>query len=312
MNLKYFSKIPEQINLEPKEFLQWLGKTSIIKAGSGEESIVLFCLVHGNEPSGFYAFHNLLKKLKVEDNLQKTVYFVFTNVKAALHGNVFEIRYTKDQSDMNRIWLTAGKNDQQNLIVLELKFFIEEKKPKLVVDFHNTTGRNPVYLITPPNFNHDLLKNYSCFTKFLSEDTDHSMLISWASQFYESFLVECGRNVEEQSHLNAQELLDRILIYTGAKSGQLIPQQKVWIAYNPDRVVVNTKNVEISDENTGADAVFRTDLDLLNTNTQITANQSISISDIQSCRVFDKRGAPNPSPMRSVFVGISEDTSALI
>jgi hypothetical protein len=53
-------------------------------------------------------------------------------------------------------------------------------------------------------------------------------------------------------------------------------------------------------------------LDLLNTNTQITANQSISISNIQSCRVFDKRGAPNPSPMRSVFVGISEDTSALI
>ena len=75
MNLKYFPEIPEQINLEPKEFLKWLGTTSIIKAGHGKESLVLFCLVHGNEPSGFYAFHDLLKKLKVEDNLQKNSLF---------------------------------------------------------------------------------------------------------------------------------------------------------------------------------------------------------------------------------------------
>jgi len=265
MTLKYFSEIPEQINLEAKEFLQWLGTTAIIKTGQGEESIILFCLVHGNEPSGFYAFHDLLKKLRVKDNLQKTVYFVFTNVKAALYGSGFEIRFTSEQSDMNRIWLKEGRNEEQNQIVKELKQFIQEKKPRLVVDFHNTTGRNPVYLITPPNMDHSLLENYSFFTTFLSEDTEETMLVSWSGQFYESFLIECGQNTAEQSHLNAQEVLNRVLIYGKALEGEIIPQQKVWIAYNPDRVVVNSKNVEISDENTGADAVFRTDLDLLNT-----------------------------------------------
>ena len=104
MTLQYFSEIPEQINLEPQEFLKWLRTTSIIKAGQGEDSLILFCLMHGNEPSGFHAFHDLLKKLRVEDNLQKTVYFVFTNVKAALYGRGFEVRFTPDQSDMNRIW----------------------------------------------------------------------------------------------------------------------------------------------------------------------------------------------------------------
>ncbi|MBU0459830.1 MAG: succinylglutamate desuccinylase/aspartoacylase family protein [Nanoarchaeota archaeon] len=265
MPLQYFSKIPEQINLEPKEFLKWLGTTSVIKAGSGEESLVLFSLIHGNEPSGFYAFHNLLKKLRVEDHLQKTVYFVFTNVEAALHGGIFELRFTADQSDMNRIWLSPGKNEEQNELVTELKQFIKEKTPQLIVDFHNTTGRNPVYLITPPNLDHHHLKNYSYFTTFLSEDTDLTMLISWANQFVESFLIECGQNVAEQSHLNAQELLQRVLIYGKAKAGEIIPQKKVWVAIHPERVVVNSDNIAISDTNTGEDAVFRTDLDLLNT-----------------------------------------------
>ena len=265
MSLKYFSEIPEQINLEPKEFLQWLNTTSIIKAGSGEECVILFCLVHGNEPSGFYAFHDLLKKLKVEDNLQKKVYFVFTNVKAALYGDIFEIRFTPNQADMNRIWLSPGKNQEQDAIVSELKSFVKEKNPKLVVDFHNTTGRNPVYLITLPKIDYGRLKKYSYFTTFLSEDTEETMLISWAGQFCESFLIECGQNKSEQSHLNAKEILNRVLIYAGIVDGEIIPQKKVWIAYNPDRVVVNSKNVAISDENTGEDAVFRTDLDLLNT-----------------------------------------------
>tara|TARA_Y100000310_G_scaffold336738_1_gene422086 strand:- start:1213 stop:2202 length:990 start_codon:yes stop_codon:yes gene_type:complete len=265
MSLKYFSEIPEQINLEPKEFLQWLNTTSIIKAGSGEESIILFCLVHGNEPSGFYAFHDLLKKLMIKDDLQKTVYFVFTNVKAALYGSGFEIRFTEDQSDMNRIWLEPGKNPEQNNLVEKLKTFIKEKNPQLVVDFHNTTGRNPVYLITLPKIDYDLLKKYSYFTTFLSEDTEQTMLISWAGNFTESFLIECGQNISPQSNLNAKEVLNRVLIYSKTKPGEIIPQEKVWLASHPDRVVVNSKNIEISDENTGADVVFRTDLDLLNT-----------------------------------------------
>ncbi len=53
-------------------------------------------------------------------------------------------------------------------------------------------------------------------------------------------------------------------------------------------------------------------MDMLNTNTGIRANQEVSISGIQSCRVYDERGAPNPSPMRPVFVGLSKDTSALV
>lgn len=267
MSLRYFPQIPDQIDLAPIEFLKWLGNTSIIKAGQGSSSIILLCLIHGNEPSGFYAFHDLLRKLKDKDELKKTVYFIFANVQAALHGNSFEIRFTEGQSDMNRIWTKEGINTNQNAIVSELKQFIQEKNPQLIVDFHNTTGKNPIYLITPPNINHNLLQEYSCFTTFLSEDTDLTMLISWSGQFYHSFLIECGQNTSDKSHQKAKELLEKVLIYGKAKDGELSFEKKVNVAYNPDRVVVNpAAEIEISNVNTGADIVFRKDLDDFNTN----------------------------------------------
>ena len=265
MPIQHFDQIPEQVHLEPKSFLQWLGKTSIIKAGHSSPCLVLFCLIHGNEPSGFYAFQELLKKLYSQDYLQKTVYFVFANVKAALSSIQFDIRFTEDQSDLNRIWENAGKNTEQNQIVEELKQFIKEKKPQLLVDFHNTSGSNPVYLITPPNFDHSLIQKYSYFSTRILEDNDGRMLISWSDKICPSFLIECGKNISPQSHCHAQEILEKVLIFSQAQAGQIFFPEKIQIASNPSTFFVKPgTEITIADHNTGTDLVLRTDLDKYN------------------------------------------------
>jgi len=265
MTIKYLSEIPEQVNLPPNEFLQWLGGTSIIKAGRGE-TVILTCLMHGNEPSGFYAFYDLLKKLKIKDELKKTVYFIFINVKAALSQPFFSIRFCEGQNDMNRIWENDGINNEQGEIVKQIKTFVREKNPELLVDFHNTTGNNPVYLLTPPGTEESLLREYSFFSDLILLHPGKGQLVGWCRKFYKCFLVECGKNTLEESHQRAKEVLRKVLIYSGAKEGVVETKDKVKVASDLKTVVLAPNTViAFADENIGKDVVFRTDLDQLNT-----------------------------------------------
>ena len=265
MAVRYFETIPEQVNMEAEAFLKWMGKPSVIKAGNGEGCVMLFCLVHGNEPSGFYAFYELLRKLYQKDELEKEVYFVFVNLRAALHEPIFSKRYLEDESDMNRIWTKPGCSEEQNEVVAFLKKFIEEKKPKLLVDFHNTTGKNHVYLYLN-NLDMSKIKEYSYFADFIVYPLGENALIGKYEQGCLGFLVECGKNTEEASHKNAKEILDRVLIYAGAKEGKLEPSDKVKVAWEKERIIVDPEaEISFADENTGEDVVFRSDLDELNT-----------------------------------------------
>src|SRR3989338_6152199 len=116
--IKIFNSVPKEISLSPEEFLRYLNTTSVIKVEPQQKTsskpIVIGCLMHGNEPSGFYAVHEFLQNRAKQQKLQRTIYFLFLNPKAALTPPIFSTRHTDDESDMNRIWHDAGINIEQN------------------------------------------------------------------------------------------------------------------------------------------------------------------------------------------------------
>jgi hypothetical protein len=262
--MRIFNTIPEQVNLDHLQFLEWLGESAIISAGKGDPSIIITCLMHGNEPSGFFAIHKLLQQLHKKDFLKKRVHFLFLNVRAALTAPIFYKRHCDDESDMNRIWGKDGINTEQNNTVKEFMDFIEKQKPELLIDFHNTAGHNPVFTIAT-KIEEDHLKACSYFSSTLWHSTPRHSIIDWTDQFCTSISVECGRNIDPESHDNADNILKRALVLGKAIEGELEHASTLKMLYEPSLVEVHTKDIAFAEKNTGQDIVFRPDLDSMNT-----------------------------------------------
>ncbi|MFC1741824.1 succinylglutamate desuccinylase/aspartoacylase family protein [Nanoarchaeota archaeon] len=261
--MKIYDTIPEQVNLGPIEFLKWLGEPSIITAGTEGPAIVMSCLIHGNEPSGFYAIHNLLKELYKEDFLKKKIYFIFVNIRAALQEPHFTKRHCDDESDMNRIWGNPGVSGKQNKDAEDIMGFLETKDLKLVLDFHNTTGDNPVFAITTALDAKNLgMCSFFCIVVF--HKPGMKTFIEWSKKMCTSISVECGRNNIGQSHKNAEEVLIKTLVIAGAMDGKVEAKTSLKLAYDPTLVETITEDIAFSEINTGEDLVLRPDLDKLN------------------------------------------------
>jgi hypothetical protein len=220
--------------------------------------------MHGNEPSGFYAVHKLLQRLHKADFLQKKVYFIFLNMRAALYEPIFSKRHCDDEADMNRIWERPGKNQGQNSIVKHVKEFILKEEPEMILDFHNTTGNNPLFAIATGR-EKETLKFCSFFSDVIFCDIGKDTLIDWAKQHCMSITVECGRNNDPESHARADDVLKRALILGGAVEGDLEPHENIHLLHSPELVDVFTDDISFSETNTGKDLVLRPDLDRMNT-----------------------------------------------
>ena len=93
-------------------------------------------LVHGNEPSGWDAVRNL------HHELERASALVFVgNVTAAQAG----VRTLPGRVDFNRVW--EGGNGPEAALAAEVVAIAAAAKPKLAIDMHNNTGRNPPYAV---------------------------------------------------------------------------------------------------------------------------------------------------------------------
>lgn len=130
---------------DPETLLRNLGGPAWITLPGRDSSKrrAIVTLLHGNEPSGLKAIHELLTEgLIPETNLG----ILIASVDAALHEPCFSHRYIPGEHDLNRCFKPTGSSNQTHLannIVAKLEQFA----PEAVVDTHNTSSHSEPFCV---------------------------------------------------------------------------------------------------------------------------------------------------------------------
>ena len=141
--LNEIDELPAQLlTAKTEELYQLLGKPTLIHL-QGERSGPLFLctLLHGNEPTGFYALQRLLNHYR-NKIMPRSLSIFIGNVKAAAQHQ----RRLDQQVDFNRVW--PGTHDDflaEAHMMQNVCNIMRERQPFASIDIHNNTGRNPHY-----------------------------------------------------------------------------------------------------------------------------------------------------------------------
>jgi hypothetical protein len=142
MNLNILDEIPDHLlDVSPSELHQVLpGPTLLRIPGEKEPPFFICTLLHGNEPTGFLAVQQLLKRYtRKKKPLPRSIWLFLGNVEAAREN----VRHLPDQPDYNRIW--KGGTLPEHRLVTQLLEVLESTTMFAGVDIHNTSGKNPHY-----------------------------------------------------------------------------------------------------------------------------------------------------------------------
>ena len=161
------------------------GPTLLHLEGRRPEPLFLAVLLHGNEPAGFEAVQELLRRYSGRE-LPRSLSILFGNVAAARTG----ARYLPGQADYNRVWRGQGRVEHDLA-----RNVIESMRARNVfacVDIHNNTGLNPHYAIV-----NDLcganLRLASLYSRTVVYSTEPDTTCSVAfSPLCPALTVECG------------------------------------------------------------------------------------------------------------------------
>ncbi|MCC5884978.1 MAG: succinylglutamate desuccinylase/aspartoacylase family protein [Gammaproteobacteria bacterium] len=108
--------------------------------GRRQPALFVSVLLHGNEPVGWDAVRELLRRYRsAGEALPRAMTVFIGNVMAAREG----LRRLDGQPDYNRIW--KGGAGQEVELARELIGELRRAPPFLAVDVHNNTGVNPHY-----------------------------------------------------------------------------------------------------------------------------------------------------------------------
>lgn len=199
-------QIPESV----EAFLKELAEPTLIRLDGEDDSRCRFIvtLLHGNEPSGLKAIHQLLRE-GIKPRV--TTLIAIVSVAAALAEPLFGHRFLPDQQDMNRLFAPPFESGQGELArsLLEL---IRELQPEAVVDIHNTSGDGPAFGVC--------ISEHQCFLELAALFT-HRLVITdirlGALMEVEDLgcpvlTVECGGATQLLSDHVAMEGLRRYLL----------------------------------------------------------------------------------------------------
>jgi hypothetical protein len=144
--LRVFEEPPreaEELGLE--EFLHWVGRPALFRLAGRDESRTRLLVggLHGNEPSGFAAIHDLLRS---PPQLACTTWLFLGNVPAAILGGGFRHRCVPGSEDLNRVWGIGTETAPRRIATRVLEVLADEPL-EAVADLHNNTGYNPVYSV---------------------------------------------------------------------------------------------------------------------------------------------------------------------
>ncbi|MEH6466053.1 MAG: succinylglutamate desuccinylase/aspartoacylase family protein [Porticoccus sp.] len=141
----WYNPAPEQIASTVPAFLAELGGPTIIHLNGLDNTRcrVVVTLLHGNEPSGLKAVHQLLYS---GCQPEVTLLLAVVYVDAALAEPLFSHRFLPGQQDMNRLFSPPFEG-RQATVAEALLDIIRAAQPEAVIDIHNTSGEGPAFTV---------------------------------------------------------------------------------------------------------------------------------------------------------------------
>jgi hypothetical protein len=223
---------------------------------------VLVTLLHGNEPSGLTALHELLKaKFKPAVD----IYCYLIAFEAARLLPVFTHRQVPGKRDFNRCFGAPYDSDDQGPVCEQLLSEIGKLQPEAVVDMHNTSGEGPAFGVsTSYDKKHDEL--VSLFTdRLIITDLKLGALMESNTHDVPIVTIECGGANEDVADRIALNGLKRYF----SQDQLFISEAKdygIELYFNPVRIELNlATSLEFNEGAVpGADITLKPDIEHLN------------------------------------------------
>lgn len=233
-----YKNMPDDwLGLDDRSILMKLKRPTIFHCQGHDSSqcVIVSGMLHGNEPSGFSAIIEELKRhARGVSRYRIDVIFLIGNVEAARAGSLFETRHLPSQPDMNRLWKSGTD------ITDEWEVFIKTRNPIAHLDLHNTTGQTQPFAIwTKEDQPTRRLANVLAGTHmYLPESM--SSFIGFNAQFCPSICIECGKRMLGQSDEHARMTMQRFFLATQVVRGN--PER-----YFFQKVFHNARPISIQD-----------------------------------------------------------------
>jgi len=118
------------------------GPSLIHLKGRREAPLFISVLLHGNEPVGWQAVQQLLRRYQ-DQEMPRSLSLFIGNISAAKDG----LRRLDGQPDYNRIWCAPeqGEKTAEHSMAEQIVRTMRGLKPFASIDIHNNTGINPHY-----------------------------------------------------------------------------------------------------------------------------------------------------------------------
>lgn len=213
MGDKVISQSFDQLDYIPKGLLDstpeslhtLLAKPTLIHlTGKHQEPLFVSVLLHGNEPTGFFAVQQLLLHYQNKE-LPRSISIFFGNINAASLG----LRRLENQPDYNRIWPGTPLEDcLESLMVSQVVEIMRSKNIFASIDIHNNTGLNPHYACIN-RLDAQFLHLATLFGRFVVYFTRPQGVQSAAfAPFCPSVTLECGRPGQQYGVEHALDFLN--------------------------------------------------------------------------------------------------------
>lgn len=167
--------------------------------------------LHGNEPSGFFAVHSLLRETP---DLPVDTVLILGNVQAALLEPGFHYRMRHGDEDMNRVF-SGGVHTETRRSAAEILRYLARRRIEAAVDIHNNTGFNPIYAVilsgSPSRIS---LARHWTHRYVRYDGAQMGTLLEVLDHFCPGVVIEAGQAGDPEADLRA---LDGALRFVSAK-----------------------------------------------------------------------------------------------
>jgi hypothetical protein len=199
-----------------------------INGGLPGPTIIFIGGVHGNEPSGVFALHEVLKNLnEKKTKLSGTIYALAGNLPALEKG----IRYEKE--DLNRIWSTerieAFQSNKNSVVNNETKQALEllncinsilrdEAGPFYFIDLHTTSSPTEPFITVNDNLlNRKFTQQYPVPLLLGIEEYLEGTFLNYINDMgFVAFGFESGQHDALESIDNHMAFVNLTLVFTGS------------------------------------------------------------------------------------------------
>jgi len=225
---------PAILTAKPEQLHKILGAPTLLHL-EGEKTQPLFIsiLLHGNEPTGFYAVQRLLQHYQHKP-LPRSLSIFFGNTLAA----EAKLRRLDNQPDYNRVWPETEQSDCEEKRLMQCIFdAMKARKPFASIDIHNNTGLNPHYACIN-KLDNSFLQLAALFSRLIIYFTHPKGVQSLSfAELCPAVTLECGRPDQDHGIDHAFDYLNSCL-HLSELSQRALPHQDIAVYHTVAQVKI--------------------------------------------------------------------------